>query len=78
MYAWWPVRKGSWFTVKNMIRACKIALFIKRAKVRKVDHAFLPGGIQIEDLTLGLLPCLVSQLAPFAELLIVSLVSIKF
>ena len=31
--------------------ACKIAKIIKRSKVRKVNHAFLPEGIQIEDLT---------------------------
>ena len=45
-------------------RACKSAIFIKRSKVRKVNHAFLPEGIRIE----GLLPCLVSQLAPLTEL----------
>ena len=44
--------------------------FNQRSKVRKVDHAFLPEGIQIEDLANpGLLPCLVSQLALLAELL---------
>ena len=32
-------------------RACKITFFIKRSKVRKVNHAFLPQGFQIEDLT---------------------------
>ena len=44
--------------------------FIKRSKVRKVNHAFLPQGFHIEDLTYNpdLLPCLVSQLALLAEL----------
>ena len=37
------------------------------SKVTKSDHAFLPEGIQIEDLTQ---PCLVSQLALLAELMI--------
>ena len=45
-------------------RACKIAIFIKRSKVRKFNHVFLPEGIQIKDH----LPCLVSQLAPLANL----------
>ena len=35
-------------------------IFIERSKS---CHAFLPVGIQIEDLTQGLLQCLVSQLA---------------
>ena len=42
--------------------------FIKRSKVRKVTHTFLPKGIQIE-VNPGLLPCLVSQLALLAELI---------
>ena len=48
-------------------RTCKNeGFFIKRSKVRKVkvNRTFLLEGIQIEDL----LPCLVSQLAPLAEL----------
>ena len=56
------------FVIETASRACKITILIKRSKVRKVNHAFLPEGIQIEDLTRpGLLPCLVSQLALLAE-----------
>ena len=33
--------------------ASRAHFFIKSSKVRKVNHAFLPGGIQIEDLTLA-------------------------
>ena len=52
------------FVIETASRACKITILIKRSKVRKVNHALLPEGIQIE----GLLPCLVSQLALLAEL----------
>ena len=51
------------FVIETASRACKITILIKRSKVRKVNQAFLPEGIQIE----GLLPCLVSQLALLAE-----------
>ena len=46
-------------------RACKlkIAFFIKRSKVRKVDHAFLPGGIRNEDLTIPRPPAMPSESA---------------
>ena len=37
-------------------------------RLESLTH-FLPEGIQIEDLTPGLLPCLVSQLAPLVELI---------
>ena len=53
--------------IETASRACKITILIKRSKVRKVNHAFLPEGIQIEDLTQASLPCLVSQLALLAE-----------
>ena len=49
------------FAIKIASRACKI---IKRSKVRKVSHTFLPEGIQIDP---GLLPYLVSQPVPLAE-----------
>ena len=39
------------FVIETASRACKITILIKRSKVRKVNHAFLPEGIQIEDLT---------------------------
>ena len=39
------------FGIETASRACKIIIFIKRSKVRKVNHAFLLEGIQIEDLT---------------------------
>ena len=39
------------FGIEAASRACKIASLIKRSKVRKVDHTFLPEGIHIEDLT---------------------------
>ena len=39
------------FVIETASRACKITILIKRSKVRKVNHAFLPKGIQIEDLT---------------------------
>ena len=39
------------FVIETASRACKITIIIKRSKVRKVNHAFLPEGIQIEDLT---------------------------
>ena len=43
--------------------------FIKRSKVRKANHTFLPEGIHIEDLTqASCLASLVSQLAPLAEI----------
>ena len=41
------------FVIVAASRACKIVkitFFTKRSKVRKSDHAFLPEGIQIEDL----------------------------
>ena len=38
------------FVIETASRACKITILIKRSKVRKVNHAFLPEGIQIEDL----------------------------
>ena len=37
--------------IETASRACKITISIKRSKVRKVNHVFLPEGIQIEDLT---------------------------
>ena len=40
------------FVIVAASRACKICnFFAKRSKVRKGDHALLPEGIQIEDLT---------------------------
>ena len=43
------------FVIVAASRACKIVkitnFFTKRSKVKKRDHAFLPKGIQIEDLT---------------------------
>ena len=39
------------FGIETTSRACKITILIKRSKVRIVNHAFLPEGIQIEDLT---------------------------
>ena len=43
----------------------KSQFFPKRSKVRKSNHAFLPEGIQIKDLTKA---SLVSQLTPLAGL----------
>ena len=37
--------------IETASRACKNLNFIERSKVRKVNHAFSPEGIQIEDLT---------------------------
>ena len=39
------------FGIETASRACKITILIKRSKVRKVNHTFLPEAIQIEDLT---------------------------
>ena len=39
------------FVIVAASRACKLNFFFKRSKVRKSDHAFLPEGVQIEDLT---------------------------
>ena len=57
------------FVIETASRACKITILIKRLKFRKVNHAFLPEGIQIEEPNPGLLPCLMSQLALLAELI---------
>ena len=35
------------FGIKTASRACKITILIKRSKVRKVNHAFLPKGIDL-------------------------------
>ena len=37
--------------LKQRAEHAKSQFFIKRSKVRKVNHAFLPQGFQIEDLT---------------------------
>ena len=47
------------FVIEAASRACKIA---KGQRSGKLNTHFLPEGIQ------SLLPCLVSQLAPLAEL----------
>ena len=41
------------FGIETASRVCKITIFIKRSKVIKVNHVFLPEGIydHIEDLT---------------------------
>ena len=39
------------FVIETASRAWKITILIKRSKVRKVNHAFLPEGVQIENLT---------------------------
>ena len=36
------------FVIETASRACTITILIKRSKVRKVNHTFLPEGIQIE------------------------------
>ena len=57
--------------LKQRAEHAKSHFFTKRSKVRKVNHAFLPEGIQIEDLTqASCMPCLVSQLALLAELFV--------
>ena len=38
-------------SLKQRAEHAKITILIKRSKVRKVNHTFLPEGIQIEDLT---------------------------
>ena len=43
------------FGIETVSRACKITILIKKSKVRKVNHTFLPEGPNP-----GLLPYLVS------------------
>ena len=47
----WHLSTRRMFVIETASRAWKITILIKRSKVRKVNHAFLPEGIQIEDLT---------------------------
>ena len=37
--------------LKQRAEHAKISIFIERSKIRKVNHEFLPEGIQVEDLT---------------------------